>query len=63
MYNKVQHYASLLTDFLPGIAHSQFIKLSVPSWFLTGRATNPYEKKHLNYVSMDATRKNINVYP
>lgn len=30
------------TPFLPGIAHSQFIRLSVPSGFLVGLATNPY---------------------
>ena len=30
-----------LTDFLPGMAHSQFIKFNVPSGFLVGLATNP----------------------
>lgn len=41
----MQHYELELTDFFPGIAHSQLIKLRVPSWFLSGRATNPYETK------------------
>lgn len=37
----------ILTPFFPGIAHSHVIKLRVPSVFLTGRATNPFEKCRL----------------
>lgn len=35
----------VLTPFFPGIAHSQFIKFSVPSWFFVGLATNPYKRR------------------
>jgi len=33
-----------LTDFFPGIAHSQLIRFRLPSAFLTGLATKPYEQ-------------------
>ena len=36
-----------LTPFLPGMAHSQFIRLRVPSVFLVGRATNPYKTREM----------------
>ena len=35
----------LLTPFLPGMAHSQFIKFMVPSAFFAGLATKPWNKK------------------
>jgi hypothetical protein len=37
-----------LTFFLPGIAHSQFMRLRVPSLFLVGRATKPCNTKVWN---------------
>lgn len=37
----------VLTPFLPGIAHSQFNKFNVPSGFLVGLATKPYNAEYL----------------
>lgn len=33
-----------ITPFLPGIAHSQFMRFMVPSGFFVGTATNPWEE-------------------
>lgn len=47
----------VLTPFFPGIAHSQIIRLSVPSVFLNGLATNPCKEekqKHVSWYERDA---------
>jgi len=39
----------ILTPFLPGMPHSQFMRFNVPSAALVGRATNPCTSKHTTH--------------
>ena len=48
MYFEQMDYKLNITPFLPGIAHSQFIRFMVPSGFFVGTATNPWKIEQEN---------------
>lgn len=48
---------SQLTPFFPGMAHSQFIKFMVPSGFLVGTATKPWDVNMNKKVSESRSKK------
>lgn len=45
-----------ITPFLPGIAHSQFMRFMVPSGFFVGTATNPWNIREHGAICSSGTR-------
>ena len=60
--NYEQDSCQVLTPFLPGIAHSQFIRFSVLSGFLVGLATKPWRKINQSLYFYTSINKLINAF-